>query len=111
MAGIQNKSKHFNTQAEYDNFYNKLRRYANSQASSLFSDVVLREDVVTKAMDRVVDWLITGQSVHSLDAFTKTIIKNSLKTSARLRKLESVGHGDERIYQIIERRRGRPPNK
>ncbi len=62
-------------------------------------------------MDRVVDWLIKNQSVNSLDAFTKTIVKNSLKTSARLRKLESVGHGEERVYQIITRRRGRPPNK
>lgn len=101
----------FKTQTEYDNFYNKLRRYAHLRASSLFSDAILREDAVTKAMDRVVDWLVTNQPVNSLEAFTKTIVANSLKNSARLRKLESVGHGEERIYQIIMRPRGRPPNK
>ncbi len=100
----------FITLTGYTEFYNKIKQYANSRASRLFSDITLRADAVDKAMDKMVDWLLTKQRVDSEEAFAKTIVSNSLKNSSRLRKLEVIGSGEDKVYQIIVKKRGRKPN-
>lgn len=78
----------FNTQTEYNKFYDRLRRYANSRAVGLFSDVGLRGEAIDKAMDKLTDELLKNPQVDSLEAFAKRVIYNSLKNSVRDRKLD-----------------------
>ena len=107
----------FTTQVEYNKFYNKLRRYANWQASKLFYDIGLREDAVDKAMNGFTDAFIKGIETDNLEYSAMRVIKNILRTSARLAKVKAVslkGTGYEdwgwRGRQIIEKG-GRKPNK
>lgn len=99
----------FTTFTDYIGFYTQIESFANSYASRLFSDISLRTDAVDRAMDKVVDWLLTKPQVDNEEAFAKTIVKNSLRNSSRRRKIEATGSGDNRIIQVVIRKMGRPP--
>ena len=84
----------FNNQEEYNQFYNKLRKYANYQASKLFYDIALRNEAVDKAMDEFVDAFLKGITTDNLEYSAKRIIKNTLSQEARLTKVKPVSLKD-----------------
>ena len=105
----------FNTQVEYNKFYNKLRHYANWQASKLFYDTGLREDAVDKAMNEFTDAYLKGIKTDNLEYSAMRIVKNTLRQDARWAKVKPVslkGTGyDEwgwRGRQIVDKRERNP---
>ncbi len=107
----------FNTQVEYNKFYNKLRHYANWQASKLFYDTGLREDAVDKAMNEFTDAYLKGIKTDNLEYSAMRIVKNTLRQEARLSDVKPVnpqGTGyDEWGWQVrqVVNKRDRKPNK
>ncbi len=77
-----------NSQGEYTQFYNKLKRYATTRAYGLFSDTGLRGEAIDKALDKFTNELLKNPQVDSLEAFAKTVVYNSLKNSVRDKKLD-----------------------
>ena len=77
----------FNTQTEYNRFYDGLRRYAEIRLTRYN---INRQDALDKAMDKVVNWLITNPKVRDPKSFAKRIIINSIKNSIRDRKVDPV---------------------
>lgn len=89
----------FSSQAEYKQFYDKLRKYAKSIAGHYS----LREDAIDSAMDDVVDWLRynwnKNHRFENLKAYAQTIIDNSLKDSSMDRRIELV---DFPLYEDVD---------
>lgn len=102
----------FSTQVEYNEFYNKLRRYANWQASKLFYDTGLREEAVDRAMNEFTDAFLKGITTDNLEYSAMRIVKNTLRQDARWARVKPIslkGTGYEgwgwRGRVIIERSR------
>ena len=80
--------KIFNTQSEYNQFYDRIKRYANQIALGYFHDIGLRQEAVDKALDEVVNQIIKDKNIGEL--YAKGIIRNSLKQSFRDKKIDSI---------------------
>ena len=98
----------FNSQVEYNKFYDRMKRYANYQARRLFSDTGLRIEAVDTALDTVVDKVSANEgNIANIDLYSQGIIRNSLKSSARHRKLDVSKSSPEmresgmRVRQIV----------
>ena len=94
------------TQVAFNQLYDKLSKYALYWARQYFRDDSLAYDATDEAMDKFVDAVISNPEINDLVAWGKTIISNSLKNSARGRKLEPitvVGEGYENMhgYMIV----------
>ena len=80
----------FKNQIEYNQFYDKLHKYAKLIANRYS----LSEVDIDVSLDKVVNWLISGSNksceIKNPFAFAKKIIDNSLKNSSRDRKIELV---------------------
>lgn len=101
----------FTTQVECNKFYDKLRRYANWQASKLFYDTGLREEAVDRAMNELTDAYLKGIVTDNLEYSAMRIVKNTLRQDARLAKIKPVslkGTGCEgwgwRGRQVVNKR-------
>ncbi len=80
----------FTTQVEFNKFYDRIMWYANSKALRLFSDEGLRGEVVDKAMDKLTNEILKNPQDASIEAFAKVLVYNSLKNSARDKKLDLI---------------------
>ena len=78
------------TQKEYNALYDNLSNYALYRAKSYYNDDSLAYEAADAAMDRFVHALLSLPDIKNLEAWGKTIIGNSLKNSARDRKLEPI---------------------
>ncbi len=76
------------TQVEFNQLYDKFRRYARTQAAKLFFDVALRDEAIDKAMDKVVDHFIEGRQMT--ESYIKSAIDFSLRKSRDRGKIEAV---------------------
>ncbi len=80
--------KIFTTQVEYNKFYDELRRYVDSRARGLFSDIGLRNEAIDKALEEVENEIIGNKIIENHETFSRGVIRNSLKRSARDRKID-----------------------
>lgn len=78
----------FKTQEDYNNFFDKMRLYANQKASKIFYDVSLRQEAIDKAMDKVEDLIIQGRKMN--ESYLRKAIDFSLRDSQKLRQIEPV---------------------
>ena len=101
-----------NSQVEYNQFYDKLKRYANQKASRLFSDLGLRADAVDTALDRATDELISNQEIENMEALVRDIVDKSLVSSFIAKKTDSASASPDekqilgdtgRIQQILDK--------
>lgn len=76
------------SQVDYNKFYDELRRYATTRAYRLFSDMGLRDEAIDKALDEAGAELMERRDIENPELFSKGVIRNSLKMSARDRKLD-----------------------
>lgn len=100
-------------QEEYTHFYNKLKRYANREASRLFHDAGLRSEAVDTAMDAVEDTLMKGIEADNLELYSRGIVRNSLQSSFRNKKLDFAclikdGNSEVRIQKIVSKEKKFP---
>ena len=74
-------------QESFGKVYEKLKMYAYSVASELFSDPVIREDAVNQAMDEVADKIRNQRALFENKSwfYVKRCVSNSLIDLARLR--------------------------
>ena len=98
-----------NSQVEYNQFYDKLKGYANQKASRLFSDLGLRSEAVDVALDRATDEFMGGREVESQAASAKDIIDKSLISSFIIKKTDSASASQDtegnttRIQKILDK--------
>ena len=78
------------TQVAFNRLYDKLSKYALYRARQYFRDDSLAYDATDEAMDKVIDSLVGGSEIDNLMMWGKMVISNSLKDSARNRKLEPI---------------------
>ncbi len=79
-------------QESFQRVYEKLKMYAYSIASELFSDSVIREDAVNRAMDEVVDKIRNQRIMFENKpwSYVKRSVSNSLIDLARLREASKL---------------------
>jgi len=80
----------FNTQLEYNQFYDRMKRYASQIAPRYFNDIGLRVEAVDRALDEVTNQIIENKNIEDIELYAKGIIRNSLKQSFRGKKLDSI---------------------
>jgi len=93
-------------QDEYTHFYNKLKRYANREASRLFHDAGLRGEAVDTAMDAVENELMTNKNIDNLELFSRGIVRNTLQSSFRNKKLDFdrlIKDSEVRLQKIVSK--------
>jgi len=89
--------KIFNTQSEYNQFYDRIKRYANQIAPRYFNDIGLRSEAIDKSLDEVTNQLIKNEKIDDIELYSKGIIRNSLKQSFRGKKVDSIPQKDSDI--------------
>ena len=77
-------------QAEFNQLYDGLARFAFYRARQYFHGDSLAQDAADIAMDRFSDAFMLNQDIKDIEAWGNTIILNSLKNSARDKKLEPI---------------------
>jgi DNA-directed RNA polymerase specialized sigma24 family protein len=84
-------------QESFQRVYEKLKMYAFSIASELFSDSVLREDAINQAMDEVVDKIRNQRGLFENKpwSYVKRSVSNSLIDLARLREAAKLKEENE----------------
>ena len=93
-------------QEEYTHFYNKLKRYANREASRLFHDAGLRSEAIDSAIDAVEDILMRGIEADNLELYSSGIICNTLQSSFKNKKLDFdhlIKDSGIRIQKIVSK--------
>ena len=94
----------FNSQTEYTHFYNKLKRYANREALRLFHDAGLRGEAIDTAMDVIENELITNRNIDNLELFSRGIVRNTLQSLFRNKKLDfDCLISEVRIQKIVSK--------
>jgi RNA polymerase sigma factor (sigma-70 family) len=80
----------FETQEQYNKFYDSLRKYAKSKAYKMFPDLGMRDDAIDKALEKAEDEILNIHSHENIQGFARVIVLNSLKNSVRDRKINLV---------------------
>ena len=73
--------KMFNTQKEYNQFYDRMKRYGLGVAQRLF--LISRLDAVENALDHMVDELLKSPDIEDMETWEKKVIENYLKNEHR----------------------------
>ena len=87
----------FKTQVEYNQFYDRMKRYASQVSPRYFNDIGLRTDAIDKALDEVTNQIIENKEIEDIELYAKGIIRNSLKQSFRDREIDSIPVNENNI--------------
>jgi DNA-directed RNA polymerase specialized sigma24 family protein len=92
-------------QESFQRVYERLKMYAYSIASELYSDSVLREDAVNQAMDGVVDKIRNQRGLFENKpwSYVKRSVSNSLIDLARLREASKSKEENEESSKSYEK--------